>query len=188
MKISLTLFTIVGIVSSINISCNKNQDLQDENNTSNPNLLTLSSEVSQIEIGKTDGTLFFTDKQFLEAYNENITESNEQATHLHYLKSSNSIYKLGFMIHNNFVAYTYELTVDDNNIVSLGLAAPIETNTCAGDPCNSCDLVYSGGLWGTYSCNCRQKECSDCKCNHTVSQIHVGPTPSMEIVAYLSHL
>jgi len=194
MKKTLTILTIISIAAVSIIACDKNEDLKNEEDSSElkTNSIDTRTSPTSVEIANIDGTLNYTEAQLLAAFNDDITVQALKATSVHFLEAGGE-YQMAFTINNGDAGYAYDLVLDDD-IVSIASGTTVDKHTCAGAPCNECKLITTvvSFFEDKYSCDCNQG-CNDCKCNHTVSTLTGGggtdPYPAYsDLVNYIAEL
>jgi hypothetical protein len=123
-------------------------------------------ESQRIEIGDTFGNVTADISKLRRVMNNSLKVEHASKVNFHY--DGNGNYDLSFDL-SKIKNISYKLKrIGANVYLIANISGFAQTNTCTGDPCNSCKLITQ---WPRpYWCKCIEKDCADCKCNHTVSE------------------
>ena len=130
---------------------------------------------NKVLIANLNHNLYFSNAQFIQAFNE--SNENDLTASTSFISIESGEYYLTFIVDGaSFDGASYELMIDGNNDLYIDWstsAFKTKTHTCAGAPCESCEM--SSTFWTKVRCKC-DDGASESKCNHTVS-VTFGITP-----------
>ena len=167
-KLIIAIITIVGITTFF-MGYEKTSKVNTESITE---IDTTNKSISNSPvICNSNGELLIKEQIFLDGFNsvfeEKATklafcysEKNDEHSLLFHLEKGGGV---AFPLTNS---NKHDYYVIKNSTKEAGGASG-KTHTCAGDPCNSCDI--SSSWFTTVKCTCNQNDCPTCKCNHTVT-------------------
>jgi len=135
-------------------------------------LVLTSTNVSAQVICDKKGNLKIKESKLLKAFNK-LSKQRAYDTGFTYNKKKRS-HGLLFLLKDGS-AVEFQLKQSGGGY-ELSEATGVK-HTCSGNPCNECER--SSTWLSSVSCTCKEADCSDCRCNHTVSDFTSGFTEEL---------
>ncbi|PCJ81618.1 MAG: hypothetical protein COA49_03670 [Bacteroidetes bacterium] len=165
---------IMGITAFI--GCEKPINTTTETNANNSKREVISPIICNSD------EFFLIEKQILlDAFNSLSEEVQSSQLGFSYSEINDEHSLLFYLVQGGAISYALTDSINYGEYLVANNRTGV-THTCAGDPCNSCDM--SSTFFTTVTCTCNQNDCSSCKCNHSVSKA-IGLNQSSDLIVAL---